>query len=154
MEEEEAMTKWGPQLPNVRSGNDQFNTTPRATGGNGDTYGSASGPGTSNNGGLSTSTSQKCLTNDAVVIAVPTKNVGEDDEDEAAGNGRGENAPLIDGYARKKRTSPELGMEYFHGRGTPPLKNEYFITGSHFIHRSKLNFVALPPFSQNSSVGD
>ncbi|KAG0286011.1 hypothetical protein BGZ96_009842 [Linnemannia gamsii] len=106
-EEEDAMTKTGSQLPNVRSG-DLFNMAPEATGGNGDTYGSTSGSGTSNNGVLSALSSQKCLAKDAVVIAVPTKNVGEDDEDEAAGNGRGENAPLIDGYARKKRTSPEL----------------------------------------------
>jgi hypothetical protein len=113
-EEEGALAKSGPQLPNVRSASDPCNTTPGATGGIGGTYGSTSGSAKPNNCEMSASTSQNCLAKDAVVLAVPTQNVGEDDDEEAAGNGGdGENAPLIDGYVRKKRTSPKLGTQLY-----------------------------------------
>ncbi|KAF9316026.1 hypothetical protein BGZ91_005642 [Linnemannia elongata] len=106
-EEEDEMNGKFPQLPNVRSGNDLLDITAGASTANGGNYGSTCGSATPNNGGLSTSTSQNCLAKDAVVVAMPTKSVGEED-DEVEGDEDEESAPLIDGYVRKKRTSPKL----------------------------------------------
>lgn len=97
-EEEDAMTRSFPQLPNVRSGNDLLDVTAGTSTGNGGSYGSTCG---------SASTSQSCLAKDAVVVVVPTKSVGEDG-DEVEGGRDEESAPLIDGFVRKKRTSPKL----------------------------------------------
>ncbi|KAF9124247.1 hypothetical protein BGW39_008337 [Mortierella sp. 14UC] len=113
-EEEEAMAKEFSQLPNVRSASDLFSTSTGAGEGAGDgrgsvaNYGSTSGSATPSNA-LSVSTSQQCLAKDAVIVAVPAKNV-DDDEDERLVVSRGdeESAPLIEGYIRKKRTSPKL----------------------------------------------
>ncbi|KAF9911721.1 hypothetical protein EC991_002449 [Linnemannia zychae] len=111
-EEESAVAKKFPQLPSLRSDRDLFNTSAGAGAGDGRgsmaSYGSASGSATPRNA-LSASTSQQCLAKDAVVVAVPIKNVDEND-DERLGGGREdeESAPLIEGYVRKKRTSPKL----------------------------------------------
>ncbi|KAF9138030.1 hypothetical protein BGX30_009668 [Mortierella sp. GBA39] len=106
-EEEDAMAGRFPQLPNVRSGSDLLDMTTGASIGNGGGYGSTCGSATPENGGLSASTSQNCLAKDAVTIAVPTKSVGNDDDEVESGRDE-ESAPLIDGYIRKKRTSPKL----------------------------------------------
>ncbi|KAG0065244.1 hypothetical protein BGZ89_008495 [Linnemannia elongata] len=106
-EEEDEMNGRFPQLPNVRSGNDLLDITAGASTANGGNYGSTCGSAAPNNGGLSTSTTQNCLAKDAVVVAMPTKSVDEED-DEVEGDEDEESAPLIDGYVRKKRTSPKL----------------------------------------------
>ncbi|KAF9926652.1 hypothetical protein FBU30_003796 [Linnemannia zychae] len=114
-EEEANLAKQFPQLPNVRSDSDIFNsniqspTTDSGAGTKSDrrgsmaSYGSIPGPATTNND-LLTPTSQQCRVNDAVAIAMPGKTTDIEDND---GGGR-ESTPLIDGYTRKKRTSPQL----------------------------------------------
>lgn len=118
-EEEDAMTRSFPQLPNVRSGNDLLDVTAGTSTGNGGSYGSTCG---------SASTSQSCLAKDAVVVVVPTKSVGEDG-DEVEGGRDEESAPLIDGFVRKKRTSPKLGTQHIHDSSSPSLAEEYFFRG-------------------------
>ena len=123
-EEEDAMTGRFPQLPNVRSGSGLLDIMAGASTGNGGSYGSTSGSATPNSGDLSASTSQNCLAKDMVVVAVPTKSVGEED-DEVEGGRDEESAPLIDGYVRKKRTSPKLGKQHIHATSTPSLAEGY-----------------------------
>ncbi|KAG0374942.1 hypothetical protein BGX24_009731 [Mortierella sp. AD032] len=109
-EEEDAVAKSFPQLPSVLSASDHFNSSTEdgaAAGGDGRgrvaSYGSTSGSATPSKP-LSASASQQCISKDAVAYPVPHNNV-DDDED---GPRDEESAPLIEGYVRKRRTSPKL----------------------------------------------
>lgn len=135
------MTGRFPQLPNVRSGNDLLDVTAGASTGNGGSYGSTCVSVTTKNDGLSASTSQDCLTKDAVVVAVPTNRVGEEDG-EVEGGRNEESAPLIDGFVRKKRTSPKLGIQHMHDTNSPWLAEGFFFSRSHLC-LPNTNLVAL-----------